>query len=315
MIFSYHISWRLLRPYTSSHLIPDILYGWQIRGPVRPIEDPYFLQGVSSMNRSVESCITVSCWNMPFGTLVRKAVAAEFTVIATYWQAFSLSSANTKSILLSYPIASHTMISGVEEVCASIIAASCDLSSGPLQTRWRWSNRHKQKRDPSLNTTECHSMSQLTVTLHHASLCCVWYGVSGKQRMATRDLNPASSNLFTAVYSDSLSVTSAWILPVVIHLFVRASRRILQSSHGVLLLEGCMPALRFTLLSSWVRCHYHSFCSHCTTANCQSDLLAWCSHVPHANDSNFHKVQKMAISFPCMSSGHALLRSIPEKVQ
>ena len=89
-------------------------------------------------------------------------------------------------------------------------------------------------------------MSQLTLALHHASLC-LWYGVSGKQRMAIRDLNSASNNLFPAVHGDTLPVTSVWISATVIRLFVRVSQRILQSSRSVVLLEGSVPALLATL--------------------------------------------------------------------
>ena len=38
--------WRLVRAYTSSHLIPDMFNGW----PGRPVKDLYILQGVSGVN-------------------------------------------------------------------------------------------------------------------------------------------------------------------------------------------------------------------------------------------------------------------------
>ena len=80
--------------------------------------------------------LALSCWNIPFGTLIVKGMTRGFTVLASYWWAFSLPSASTKSALLSYPIAPHTTIPGVGEVCTLIIVASCDLSAGCLRTCW-----------------------------------------------------------------------------------------------------------------------------------------------------------------------------------
>ena len=95
------------------------------------------------------------------------------------------------------------MIPGVGEICASIISASCDFSPDRLLIRWSRSDCHKHKRDSWLNTIGRHSMSQLTLALHHASLL-LWYGISAKQRMEIRDLNPASSNLFLTDRGDTL---------------------------------------------------------------------------------------------------------------
>ena len=92
-------------------------------------------------------------------------------------------------------------------------------------------------------------MSQLTLSLHHASLSFLWYAVNCKQCKATRDFNLASISLFPIVRGDSLSVASARISAVVIRLFVRASRKILRSSRGVVLLEGPVPTLLAELLS------------------------------------------------------------------
>ena len=49
--------WRLVRPYTSSHLIPDMLYVYKLEE--RAGQDPYIPEDVSGVNRSVETCITL----------------------------------------------------------------------------------------------------------------------------------------------------------------------------------------------------------------------------------------------------------------
>ena len=183
------------------------------------------------------------------------------------------------------------MIPGVGEVCASKIATCYDVPPGRLRIRWRRSDCHIQKRDSSLNTTD--SMSQLNLALYHASLCCLWYGVSGKQLMAILDLKLASSNLFPTRWP--LPIMCAMILAVIICLFVRDSRRILRSSRGIVLLDGPVPILLATL-SSWV---------HLVTSR-----LAVIAVV-----STFHKIRQLALSCPCRSSGLAVLRSLPEKVE
>ena len=100
--------------------------------------------------------LALSCSNMPF---VMKDMTKGFRILTTYWRAFSHSSESINSVVLSYPIAPQTMIPGVGKVCASIIAASCDLSTGRLRTRWCQFELHKQNRDSSLIATECHSIS------------------------------------------------------------------------------------------------------------------------------------------------------------
>ena len=149
-------------------------------------------------------------------------------------------------------------------------------------------------------------MSQLTLALHHASLCCLWYGVNGKQRMSTRELNPVFSNLFPTDRSYACKLCPDFRC---CHSSILQSQsNNLRYSHGVVLLEGPVLALLSTLMS-WIlllllvlqSLHY-------------SQLSVWCALAPHAYDSTFHKVVKMTVICPFTSSEHAVFESLPEKV-
>ena len=184
---------------------------------------------------------------MPFCTLVLKVTTTGFTILATYWRAFSnLPSASTKSVLWCYPIAPHPMIPRNGEVYASIIASSCDLSAVgvDLTATYRsetllWTPQDATQCPDESGSTPCKSL-------------CRWHGINDKQRMVTPALNPASRYLFPRVSGDSLPVTAAGRISAAVNcLFGRATWIILGSSRGVVLLEGPAPALLATLLS-WV---------------------------------------------------------------
>ena len=251
------------------------------------------LQGISCVNCSVGSCIILLEYF--FGTLVMKGMTTGFTILVPYWRAFSLPSASTKFVLSSYLIDPHTVIPGVGEARASIIDASRDLSLGCLRTRWRRSDCHKQKQDSSLNTTVCHPMSQLTPALHHASVCCVWYGVSGKQHMETGDLSRASSNLFPTVRADTMPVISAGFQLL---LSIRQS----QSKNPTIFL-WCSPSGRTHVLLFLPHCCPESISLllvlqslHYSQLSVQSvGMMLLC---PSLMPVTFHEVQKIAISCP-----------------
>ena len=105
-----------------------------------------------------------SYWNIPFITLVMKDMTTWFTNLATYWRAFSFPSTGSKSVLFSPHHDSRSWRGLPLDNCLFLWPFIRSL-----WTRWHLSDCHKQKRDSSLNTTECHSVSQLTLALHQRS--------------------------------------------------------------------------------------------------------------------------------------------------
>ena len=99
--------------------------------------------------------LALSSWNMPFGALAMKGMTTGFTILITYWQAFNLLSASTNSALL-YPYSSPHLDSRSWRVLhqQSLLPVTFHQV---VYGHWRRSDCHKQKRDPLLNTTECHS--------------------------------------------------------------------------------------------------------------------------------------------------------------
>ena len=109
--------------------------------------------------RTAVWCLAVFCWNMPFDTR-HEGYDNRVYIVAAYWRAFSRPSENTQSVLLSYPIASHTMIPGVGEVCASIIAASSDFHQvvyGHVGDDLTATNRSEAHHQTPENATQCPS--------------------------------------------------------------------------------------------------------------------------------------------------------------
>lgn len=152
------------------------------------------------------------------------------------------------------------------------------------------------------------------LALHHASLCCLRYGVKGTHRLGTRDRSPTSRNMFPMVRGDTLPVTSARITAVFVRLFTIYIRTILRSSLAVVWLEVSVPGLLGTQLV-WVHLVTTRSAVIVHSANCLSHLSVGCSHVFHANYVTFLRVGKVVIICSCTSSGYALLFTLPETYQ
>ena len=227
----------LVRPYTSSHPIPVKLYEWQIRELAGQSMIPIFFKAflVCTAVRG----LALSSWIKPFGTLILKGIITGFSILAIYWRALSVPSASTKSVL-------HHIQSPPRHYSKSWRGVRLDnrcflwpfIRSSTVTLASIWMPQTKERLIAEHHWIPW--MSQLTLALHHANLCCLWYGISDKHRTSTRDLNPTSSNLFPTVRGDTLPVTSG-ISAVVIRLFTIARWRILRSCHGVVLLEGLLP--------------------------------------------------------------------------